>query len=151
MAMFWNGRWTATAGEKGGTAFMHVLRAASIAAVAWSCISPASSADYGPPPVKFLSDDRLLKTFLHDIGGVDVDKVGIVAIEYSQGGEEHMIAFTVNRDAVDQKEEQFKVGVLVPNPDDRGATLLTTKRAIVIYGDGQNCGDSGGTPYCKKL
>jgi hypothetical protein len=151
MTTSWKGMRMAITGEQSGTTCMHVLRAASIAAVAWSCISSTSSADYGPPPVKFLSDDTLLKTFLHDVGGVDVDEVGLVAIAYFQGGEEHLISFTSNREAVDRKEEQFKVGVLVPNPADRGATLLTTNRAIVIYGDGQNCGDSGGTPYCKKL
>jgi hypothetical protein len=165
MRMFWNGVWTVRTGEKGRTNFVHVLRAATIVAVAWSCVSPASTSEgqqlddepviYPPPPVKSLPTEegaRFLDreaAFLasNDIEGVQ--NVQIVTIAYTdQDGNEQLIAFRFGGSEVadpNEPEENFKIPPLDVAFDRAQCTIIEPPARVTSCGTVQTA--TGGTRY----
>jgi hypothetical protein len=191
MSMFWSERGTTVTCEKGGEVFAHLLRGASIAALAWSCISPATG-DELPPSVLVISPsaqdlkyrsnqtevapsmleatststedtptqvENDLVQFLLDQGEQykdpdlqDADKILIMSIAFkTKAGEEKLVAFKFDGSPVSPADETpLKDEPVIPEVD-----LKKPFKAIIIYtaspADGQGCGNSGGTAYCKKL
>jgi hypothetical protein len=164
MNMFRNGRWAAVKGESGGAAFVHLLRAATIAAVASSCaamqdqsdpdagdaaMSPGSGEDYPPPPpeVKLLAEvDRgRFQEFLSKEGYEDVQFLTLVYTDPEEG--EKLTSLKLQGSEVSQPEEYPPDSFRIPGVDSPDF------KAIVLYiaspGDGKSCSVSGGSPYCN--
>jgi hypothetical protein len=162
--MLWNGRWSAVARARAGIALGHVLRAATIAAIASSCstmqaesgsdgadaaIFPGSGEEYPPPPeVRSLTQDEIARfgDFLSKEGFQDVQFL-TVAYTDPKDGEEKLVALKFyESDAADPPvdENTFLVPPVGKEFDD----------AIVVYTGSParitSCGRrSGGTRYCN--
>jgi hypothetical protein len=157
MSICWNGTLTMIAGEKGRAAFVHVLRAATIAVVASSCstmkwqsesdagdaaISAAEAEEYQPPRVADLPKD--VEDVLASHG---FEQAQFVAVAYTdpEDGREKLISLQTSKpsDIKPVPEEEFVVPLDGTNFDE----------AIVIYTGSpakrRGCGrSSGGTRYC---
>jgi hypothetical protein len=151
MSIGWSGRVTMTAGEKGRAAFVHVLRAATIAAVASSC-SPMkwqsepdgddAAEENLPPPVADLPKDVADVLASH---GFEQAQFVVVAYTDPEDGREKLISLQTSEPSDIQAvpEDQFVVPLDGTEFDE----------AIVIYtgspASRRGCGrSSGGTRYC---
>jgi hypothetical protein len=164
MTMLWNRRWSAVAGERAGAALGHVLRAATIAAIASSCstmqaqsesdvahaaISPASGEEYPPPPeIRSLTEDERSRfgDFLSKEGFPDIQFLTIAYTD-PENGEDKLVAlkFHESKEADPPVDEQ---AFLIPPVDkefDDAIVVYTGSPARIT-----SCGRrSGGTRYCN--
>jgi hypothetical protein len=154
MRMYWNERWATNTGERGKTAFVHVLRVATIVAISWSYNSPASSEEYPPaPPIQSVTREENfapLRTFLSNQGIEDVGSVRIVTVAYmDNAGKEKLIAFklggTVTEDPP-RREGEF----LIPDFGSRFVSAQCTVTASPA--SVTSCGPRylGGTIYYRS-
>jgi hypothetical protein len=160
MSIYRNGR-RAVTGRRSGTAFTHMLRAATIAVVASSCssmmeqseadpedaaMSPASGEEYAPPEIKLLTEEERARfeEFLAKEGYRDVQFMSIV---HTEDGREQLTTLDLFGSGI----EEFKIDedefLIPPAGIDFG-------RAIVAYtgspADVTSCGrrtSTGGTRY----
>ena len=116
MRMFWNGGWAAGTREKGDAALVHVLKAATIVTVAWSCILPASGQEEeeaGTAPIEFVTAEEDFAPFRQFLSnqGIAAKSVRIVTIAYTNDKEEEqVIAFKLAGSSVAdprRREEEF--------------------------------------------
>jgi hypothetical protein len=153
MTMFCDGRWTAMKCESGGGAFAHALRAATIAAVACSYISSASSDEYPPPPpIKILNTEAaapFLK-FLSEQEVRNVQNVQFVTIAYTDPDGEKLIVFKFGGSEADPSNVPFPVDKFLIPPDgqnfgDAACTYIFPGSSLKAT----TCSRSGGTRYCN--
>jgi hypothetical protein len=158
MTMFWNRGGTPVASEQGGAASLRVLRAAGIAALAWSCISIASSEELPEPPVveslPRSGNENFLSSVLNflSVRKLDAQEIKIVVMAYTEGGTDKLIAFKFDGSPVGKAEKYGQGTFLIP------AAGFNFENAIVVWTASspqvQGCTQPqppppGGTPYCN--
>jgi hypothetical protein len=160
MHLFSNERSTAITGQRGGMAFLHALRAATIAAVASSCstmqgqsepdgdaaISPISiEEEYRPPEIKTVTEEERvrLEDLLANLGYQDVQ---FITIAYSEAGKEKLTALKFfESEPVDPEVPEgeflippvgsnFETAVVIYTGSPAKASSCGRKRALVLGG-----------------